>query len=102
MPGHKKAAAIKYVIGKDRSPKVVAKGRGFIAEKIVEAARKNGVPIQNDANLANALEALDRARWDWVTEREAWYSFSDDEVAAYAAKIIILHRWRRITAKGKK
>ncbi len=55
----KKAAAIQYIAGKDRSPRVIAKGRGYVAEKIIEAAEKNGVPIQNNPALANALEALD-------------------------------------------
>lgn len=51
-------------------------------------------------NPLEALEILDRARWHWTEEHEAWYSFSDDEVAAYTAKLMILHRFRRITGKG--
>ena len=48
------------------------------------------------SNPAEALEALDRARWKWLSENEPWYSFSDDEVAAYTAKLMILQRWQRI------
>ena len=37
MPKKKaKAVALKYEATKDAAPKVVAKGRGFIAEKIIE------------------------------------------------------------------
>jgi hypothetical protein len=53
-------------------------------------------------NPLKALEALDRARWNWVTEREGWYSFRDDEVTAYTVKTILLHRWRRLTTEVKK
>ena len=53
------AAALKYTAGEDSAPKVTAKGRGIIAEKIVETARLNDIPIKNDANLANILETLD-------------------------------------------
>ncbi|MBL7219691.1 MAG: DUF2764 family protein [Phycisphaerae bacterium] len=42
------------------------------------------------------LKALDRARWDWLTRNDRSYSFEDDEIAAYAAKLMLLHRWRRL------
>ena len=48
------------------------------------------------SNTLNGLKVLDRARWDWLTEHERWYSFSDDEVSAYTAKLMLLHRWHRI------
>jgi hypothetical protein len=52
------------------------------------------------ANPLNGLEALDTARWNWLTENERWYSFSDDEVAAYTAKLMLLQRWHRISGKA--
>jgi hypothetical protein len=51
-------------------------------------------------NPLNGLKVLERARWDWVTEHERWYSFSDDEVAAYTAKLMLLYRWHRTSGKG--
>jgi hypothetical protein len=51
------------------------------------------------SNPLNGLKVLDRARWDWLTEHERWYSFSDDEVAAYTAKLMLLHRWHRTSEK---
>ena len=44
------------------------------------------------------LEILDKARWDWLEEHGQWYSFKADELEAYAAKLCLLHRWRRLTA----
>ena len=55
----KKAAALKYERGKDRAPRLVAKGTGPIAEKIVELARENGVEILEDKELVEFLVALD-------------------------------------------
>ena len=49
------------------------------------------------SNPLEALEILDRFRWNWATNHERWYKFSNDEVAAYTAKLMILHRWQRIT-----
>jgi hypothetical protein len=42
------------------------------------------------------LRVLDAARWRWLIEHDAWFSFADDELAAYAAKLMLLHRWKRI------
>ena len=54
-----KAVALKYKADKDAAPRVVAKGRDFIAEKIIETASAHGVPVYEDKNLVQVLEALD-------------------------------------------
>jgi len=43
-----------------------------------------------------AQEVLDKSRWDWLDERGRWYSFSACEIEVYAAKLALLHHWRRI------
>lgn len=55
----RKAAALRYAQGQDSAPTVVAKGRGKIAEKIVALAKENDVPLVEDRNLVQMLEALD-------------------------------------------
>lgn len=55
----KKAIALKYERGKDVAPKVTAKGRGAVAEKILALAREHGVPIEKDTTLLQALYRLD-------------------------------------------
>ena len=54
-----KAAALKYRHGKDNAPKLIAKGRGKVAEKIIEIARTHGIPIQEDKELVEFLSMLD-------------------------------------------
>lgn len=44
------------------SPRVVAKGGGQVAERIIETARDHNVPLQEDAALAAALSRLDLGR----------------------------------------
>ncbi|HEY9077899.1 MAG TPA: EscU/YscU/HrcU family type III secretion system export apparatus switch protein [Anaerolineaceae bacterium] len=58
-PARKKATALGYEPEKDEAPRVLATGRGAVAEKIISAARAAGIPIQEDPLLASALEALD-------------------------------------------
>lgn len=49
--------------GKDgsrpRSPKVVATGRGAVAEQILAIAFEKGVPVREDADLAQILAAVE-------------------------------------------
>ncbi len=59
MEKKSKAAALTYDKEKDAAPKVVAKGRGLVAEKIVETAKAHQVPLVKDENLVQVLEALD-------------------------------------------
>ena len=51
----KKAVALRYSADRDRAPVVVAKGVGELAERILELARKEGVPILEDKHLIEAL-----------------------------------------------
>ena len=44
-----------------------------------------------------ALGVLDRARWQWLADNDRWFSFNQDELAAYAAKLTLLTRWDRLT-----
>jgi flagellar biosynthesis protein len=54
-----KAVALNYDKDKDAAPRIVAKGRDFIAEKIIETAKAHHVPLHEDKNLVQVLEALD-------------------------------------------
>ena len=53
----KTAVALQYDSGA-AAPVVVASGMGYMAEKIVEAAADNGVPIYEDNSLATVLAQL--------------------------------------------
>jgi len=54
-----RAAAIRYQAEHDAAPRIVAKGAGYVAERIIECARHNGVPIHEDPDLAAVLARLD-------------------------------------------
>ncbi len=52
------AVALKYDRAKMKAPKVVAKGRGFVAQKIIEIAHKHNVPVVENRELARTLYKL--------------------------------------------
>lgn len=57
--GPRSAVAIKYDLARDRAPKVVARGKGTIAERIMATARENGIPVHEDPELLEALGRLE-------------------------------------------
>lgn len=56
--GTKKAIALKYS-DKESAPKVIAKGKGLIADEILDSARKNNIHIQQDPALIEILSKLE-------------------------------------------
>lgn len=62
MDKRKKAAALKYNPKEDAAPKVVAKGSGWLAEKILEVAKAHRVPLKQDSQLVEVLSAIDLNR----------------------------------------
>ncbi len=53
------AIALKYNPEKDYSPVVVASGHGAVAEKIIQIADENGVPVYRDDSAAALLTMLE-------------------------------------------
>lgn len=49
------AIALRYELGKDQAPMVVAKGVDYMAQKIKEKAKEKGIPIIENKPLARAM-----------------------------------------------
>lgn len=54
----KQAIALEYNPEED-APKVIASGRGALAERIIERAQESDVPIHRDDKLADTLSRLE-------------------------------------------
>ena len=55
---NKKAVALKYE-GGDIAPVIVATGMGYVAERIVQTALEQNVPVFEDTSLATLLSRLE-------------------------------------------
>jgi len=53
------AVALEYDRAHDPAPRVVASGRGAVADRILELAFAHGVKVREDADLAEVLAAVD-------------------------------------------
>lgn len=54
----KTAIALEYNPDED-APKVIASGKGILAEKIIEKAKESDVPVHEDGKLADTLSKLE-------------------------------------------
>jgi flagellar biosynthesis protein len=54
----KAAVAIQYDRETMKAPRVVAKGRGGVAERLIAMARENHIPVVEDKLLAETLDQL--------------------------------------------
>lgn len=54
----KTAVALSYTPD-ERAPKILASGKGYLAEKIIEKAKEASVPLHEDEQLANSLSKIE-------------------------------------------
>ncbi|MAF32084.1 MAG: flagellar biosynthesis protein FlhB [Magnetococcales bacterium] len=55
----KKVVALEYDKGKSAAPLVTAKGKGLVAERILEIAKEHDIPIHSDADLVEILDKIE-------------------------------------------
>ncbi len=53
------AVALGYQMDRDAAPRVLAKGQGKVAQRLIELARENDIPIRTDPELVASLAKLD-------------------------------------------
>ncbi|MEO0649205.1 MAG: EscU/YscU/HrcU family type III secretion system export apparatus switch protein [Planctomycetota bacterium] len=80
-PGPQRAVALRYAAEAEGVPKVVAKGEGELAERILAAAREAGIPIEEDRDLVELLAACELGE---AVPSELWTAVAE----------LLLHLWR--------
>ena len=55
----RKATALGYDPKRDDAPRLIAKGAGHLAEKIIRIAKEHDIPVKEDSDLVEALMLLD-------------------------------------------
>ncbi len=76
------AVAVRYDTEKESAPRIVAKGRGAIAEKILEIAKKHAIAVVEDPDL---LEILARVELDEKIPENLYQAMA--EVLAFVYRI---------------
>lgn len=54
-----KAVALRYKPGLEQAPRVIAAGKGKIAEKIIRIAKEHNIHVHNDPDLVEMLSELE-------------------------------------------
>ena len=74
----RKAVGLRYGPAAESAPRVVARGNGPVAERILQLARSSGVPIHQDPDLVSLLSASELGEeiptvvYDTVARVLAW------------------------------
>lgn len=55
---NKVSVALTYTPG-ENAPKIIASGKGYLAEKIIEKAEESSIPVYKDEKLASTLAKLE-------------------------------------------
>lgn len=55
----RRAVALRYDQDNESAPRVLAKGNGDIAERIIALAEQHGIPLHEDRDLVRLLGVLD-------------------------------------------
>jgi flagellar biosynthesis protein len=77
-----KAASLQYDREKSAAPRLTAKGRGLVAERILAIAEENNIPVHRDADL---IEILEKTELDTEIPLEVYAVVA--EIFAYIFKV---------------
>jgi flagellar biosynthesis protein len=79
----KSAVALRYDRANMAAPKIIAKGRGAIAERLIALARENNIPIVEDRLL---VEMMDKFNVNQDIPGELYQAVAEILVAIYKAE----------------
>jgi flagellar biosynthesis protein len=78
----KRAVALKYDPSKHRAPRITAKGKARLAERIIDLAKEEGIPVTQDPELISVLAEL-----DWYEEIPQPLYQAVAEILAFAYRL---------------
>lgn len=83
----RKAAALRYDTDREHAPRLVARGSGHTADRIMELAQEHDIPVRHDPTLISILGAIDIGAeippelYGVIAEVMAW-AYRTDQAAA--------------------
>ena len=89
------AVALQYELGTDAAPRVTAKGKGDVAERIVGIAEASGVHVEHNEPLAQSLSQLEL---DQQVPKELYKAVA--EVIGFVLRCAAVHDRRKQHQKG--
>ncbi len=81
-----KAAALQYNASQDAAPKLLAKGKGLLAQKIIQKAKEFDIPLFANEALVNSLldmeieSEIPAELYQTVAELFAWLAKQEKEL----------------------
>jgi hypothetical protein len=95
--------ALRNALAASRARRLGLEEAGYLVAPDLAEAGEDLAPALGEWEAAPTplagLRAVIRARWSWIDRHDAWFSFSLDELLAYAARVMLLEQWRRSAEK---
>ena len=94
-------AALRNSLAAARAKRLGIDGAGYLVATDLAESNEDFSAVLSEWAAAETplagLRVVIRARWDWLSLNDAWFSFSEDELVAYAIRLMLLEQWRRST-----
>lgn len=77
----------------------------LVAADLAEGGGDFAATVNEWASATTPLagqQILVQARWAWLAEHDPWFTFTDDEFAVYAARVMLLEHWRRMAGTDER
>ncbi|MDZ7619164.1 MAG: DUF2764 family protein, partial [Patescibacteria group bacterium] len=94
-------AALRNALAAARAKRLEIEGTGYLVATDLAESNEDFSAVLSEWAAAETplagLRVVIRARWEWLSLHDAWFSFSEDELVAYAIRLMLLEQWRRST-----
>lgn len=91
--------ALRNALAAARARRLGLEEAGYLVAADLVGQTEDVSPVVSEWEAAKTplegLRVVLRARWSWLDRNDAWFSFSADELLAYAARVMLLEQWRR-------
>jgi len=96
--------ALRNALARERSARLGLEPNGYLVAADLGDTDEDLTHVVDEwsssATPLAGLGVVTAARWAWISAHDAWFSFNHDELAAYAARLVLLGQWRRVTESG--
>jgi hypothetical protein len=97
--------ALRNALATARARRLGLEDRGYLVAADLADVDADFSQILSDwaaaATPLAGLRVVIRARWAWLEQHEAWFSFSPDELVVYTARLMLLEKWRRSSVEDE-
>jgi hypothetical protein len=97
--------ALRNALSSERAKRLELDPSSYMVAPDLSGNEDFGTTINEWTSAQTPLDgekAVVRGKWEWVKSNDAWFTFGDDELCAYAVKLMLLKQYRRLSHASEK